>query len=115
MSSDQRLGVYAGRERRDAARTPDYREIWWALCEQQAARCSGWLVGRSASGLTMITENTNTPGQGARILVAVNRAPRSRVEHVTVTRTERLSDLLDLVAAEYGRPAAQGGAAHLVD
>lgn len=108
---DRRRKARAGLGRRRSDRTNLFRQILWRTPDEEKAR-RGLLVGVSATGLAMLTEHEDSPRPGARILSG-GPALRGRWPAAVVTRIDRLSGLLDLVAAEYvsnakpEEPAAQ--------
>jgi hypothetical protein len=99
MKLDRRLKKRATPDRRQAGRVPDYRSVSWR--DDRGARREGWLVGRSARGVALLTENVATPGTGVHIDVAVHTRHRDRFHRAAVVRVDRLTGLLDLVSAEY--------------
>ncbi len=100
MLRDRRPSTRSGPGRRRSMRSPDYVSIWWQQVGSDDAR-RGWLVERSKHGLALLTENPDSPPVGATITPG-NRLGRSNwLRPAMVTRVTPLSDLLDLVAAEY--------------
>ncbi len=86
--------------RRRARRTQLFSEVLWHNESESTAR-RGILVGVSDTGLALVTDHRIVPRPGARIVPEKKRAHRRWGEPVVVTRIDRLSDELDLVAAKY--------------
>lgn len=90
--------------RRRAKRTHMFDEVFWHRPDDPKF-CRGVLVGVSRAGLALVTEHHHAVRAGMQITPGKkNRSCRWR-DPVVVTRVDRLSDNLDLVAAEYPEPA----------
>lgn len=100
MPRDRRNKRRRGLGRRESARVSLCHNIYWHRGDDTDLR-SGVLVGLSASGLALLTETTDTPKPGARIVPGPRPGRGGWRRPAVVTRVERLSGLLDLVAAEY--------------
>jgi hypothetical protein len=82
--------------------------VTWRVERETQVR-SGVLVGVSESGLALLTERAISPKPGMRILPTRQGEQRGWSRSARVTRVEPLSDLLDLIAAEYSHgPRTQG-------
>ncbi len=90
--------------RRRARRTCLFEEVFWQRADDPTCR-RGILVGVSGTGLGLVTEHDHEARAGMQITPSrKGRSGRWR-EPVVVTRVDRLSDTLDLVAAKYPEPA----------
>ena len=93
-----------GRTRRRANRTHTFDEVFWR--REDDAKCRrGILVGVSQTGLALVTEHGHAIRAGMPITPNKDARNGRWSEPVVVTRVDRLSDMLDLVAAEYPSPA----------
>ena len=89
--------------RRRARRTHLFDEVFWQRADDRKCR-RGILVGVSGTGLALVTEHHYAVREGMQITPGKkDRGCRWRGP-VVVTRVDRLSDMLDLVAAEYPDP-----------
>ena len=88
------------RGRRRARRTQVFDEVYWHR-EGDIKFRRGILVGVSGTGLVFVTEHHHAIRAGMQIRPSAKHAHRRWRNPVTVTRVERLSDMLDLVAARY--------------
>ena len=91
--------------RRRAKRTHQlFDEVFWHRPDDAQSR-RGILVGVSSAGLALVTEHDHAVQAGMQI------TPRKKHRRcrwrgpVVVIRVDRLSDTLDLLAAEYPAPA----------
>lgn len=90
--------------RRRAKRTHLFDEMFWHRADDPKF-CRGILVGVSSAGLALVIEHHHAVRAGMQITPGKkDRGCRWRGP-VVVTRVDRLSDMLDLVAAEYPDPA----------
>lgn len=100
MKKERRNDKRANLGRRSSERIAEYRPVWWREEGVEDPRVA-WLVEESAHGLAIVTESQDTPRLGTRIMPHEHLKRRPRHRPAVVTRTDRLSDLLDLTAAEY--------------
>ena len=104
-SSPQTFGYERlNHSRRRAKRTHLFDEVFWHRADDPKF-CRGILVGVSSAGLALVTEHDHAVQAGMQI------TPRKKHRRcrwrgpVVVIRVDRLSDTLDLLAAEYPAPA----------
>jgi hypothetical protein len=89
--------------RRRARRTHLFDEVYWHKADDVKPR-RGILVGVSSTGLALVTEHHPAVRAGMQMTPSKNGRNGRWREPVVVTRVDRLSDMLDLVAAEYPDP-----------
>lgn len=90
--------------RRRATRTHLFDEVHWRSLDDPRCR-RGILVGVSGAGVALVTEHDHQARAGMQITLSKKGRNRGWREPVLVTIVDRLSDLLDLVVAEYSDPA----------
>jgi hypothetical protein len=90
--------------RRRAKRTHLFDEVFWHRAVDPKFR-RGILVGVSSAGLALVTEHHHAVRPGMQITPDKKDLGCRWRDPVVVTRVDRLSDMLDLVAAEYPGPA----------
>ena len=93
-----------GLGRRRAHRTHLLAKVGW-LVEGEGRRRTGVLVGVSGTGLAMITDHHASAQCGARIYPTPDAQHPSWQRLAVIRRVDRISDALDLLAAEYVEPA----------
>lgn len=100
MSLDRRKKMREVPDRRRSSRLADYKTVTWQ-CMNSKAQGEGILVQWSAHGLALLIEKPDTPAPGDRLLPRKRPDLRGWSRQVCVQRVQPLSDLLNLVAAEY--------------
>ena len=91
--------------RRRAKRTQQlFDELLWHRPDDAQSR-RGILVGVSSAGLALVTEHDHAVRAGMQIVLGKKDRNCRWRGPVVVTRVDRLSDMLDLVAAKYAGPA----------
>ena len=86
-------------DQRQSRRILDFRTVGWRVVGE-TEEYLGWLVQWSGSGIALLTERPDTPSPGCRI-EPHGRTCRMWKRQARVVRTESLSGLLCLAAAEY--------------
>ncbi len=86
--------------RRRARRAHLFDEVFWQRADAPNYR-RGILVGFSATGVALITDHDCAVRAGMQITPSKKGRNGHWRKPVVVTRVDRLSDILDLVAAEY--------------
>ena len=87
--------------RRRAKRTHQlFDEVFWHRPDDAQSR-RGILVGVSSAGLALVTEHDHAVRAGMQIVPGKNDRDCHWRGPVVVARVDRLSNMLDLVAAEY--------------
>ncbi len=89
-----------GRGQRRAQRTFLFDEVLWHPANETKCR-RGILVGFSSAGLALVTRSDGSIRRGMEIMPGKKDQNSRWRGSVVVTRVDRLSDSLDLVAAEY--------------
>ena len=108
LSGDRRNNGRAKLGRRRSLRTILFTDVCWGELGAQRAK-RGVIVGISDHGLAMLTECADTPRPGSRIQPRKHGRRARWFRKAVVTRTQSLSDSLDLVAAAFPTtPAADG-------
>ena len=85
--------------RRRARRTHLFDEVFWRQTDDPKCR-RGILVGVSSTGVALVTEHDHDAKAGMQITPSEKGRNGRWRERVVVTRVDRLSDTLDLIAAE---------------
>ena len=107
MANDRRRNLRPTSDRRQSWRSSLFETLRWRAAGSNVSR-HGTLVGVSKTGVALLTERPDTPVSGTRI-ERVRRTRRHLWRRpVEVVRVDRLSDLLDLVAAKYPARADYG-------
>jgi len=95
--------------RRRAKRTHQlFDEVFWHRPDDAQSH-RGVLVGVSSAGLALVTEHDHAVWVGMQIVPGKKDRDCRWRGPVVVTRVDRLSDMLDLVAAEYPDPSLAMG------
>lgn len=89
---------------RRARRTHLFDEVFWQRADDPKCR-RGILVAVSGTGVALVTEHDHEARAGMHITPSKKGRNGRWREPVVVTRVDRLSDMLDLVAAEYSGAA----------
>lgn len=84
-------------DRRRADRTFHFDEIYWSDKTADFQK-RGILVGKSETGVALLTGHRDTPQLGSRVHLAKSSGHDQQAE---VNRVDRVSDIYDLIAAEY--------------
>ena len=100
MSEQKKDG---GLGRRRARRTHLLAKVGWRV-EGEGLRRTGVLVGVSGTGLAMITDHQASVRCGARIHPTPDDQHPGWRKPAVIRRVDRISDALDLLAAEYVEP-----------
>ena len=103
MQLDRRQPSRARLGRRRSERTVLFTDVFWRE-ERNGKAHRGVVVGVSQHGLAMLTDYQTTPRPGARLVPGKHRQYARWLQTAVVTRTESLSDALDLVTATFPAP-----------
>ena len=84
-------------ERRRSGRSAVFGAVGWRTPDDHSPK-RAWIVEVSPQGVGILTERAETPQPGAVLTPERGSARRLWDRPASVTRVERLSELLDLVA-----------------